>query len=320
LPTTLLLSAAVLLAIGIYAAFAHDLSRARSRLAGRTQTIPTASGTLEYAVTGSGDPVLVIHGAEGGFDQALDMTGPLVQRGFQLIAPSRFGYLGSTSSGAQVTPAIQADAYAELLDRLSMSEVSVAAVSAGAWSALQFAIRHPKRCRALVLIVPANYLPPNVRIQGGRVIQAMVESDFAAWAAVKILSMLPPGVMAERMLGTPASVVRAADSGEKARIANTLDHFLPVSERRKGMQIDVWTAADRRPYPLEKISCPVLTISAEDDQFGTALRARQIATAVLNGRAVIYPSGGHALVGHYRNALDDSAAFLSAVRRQEARP
>jgi pimeloyl-ACP methyl ester carboxylesterase len=247
------------------------------------------------------------------------VAGLLVQRGFRLIAPSRFGYLRSTSSRVQVTPAIQADAYAELLDRLNMSTISMVAVSAGAWSALQFAIRHPKRCRAVVLIVPANYLPPNVRIQGGRVIQAMVDSDFVAWAALKILPMLPSGVMAERMLGTPASVVRAADSGEKARVATTLDHLLPVSERREGMQIDVSTAADRRPYPLEKISCPVLTISADDDQFETALRARQVAAAVPNGRAVIYPTGGHALVGRYWNTLDESVAFLSAVRQQEER-
>jgi hypothetical protein len=38
-----------------------------------------------------------------------------------------------------------------------------------------------------------------------------------------------------------------------------------------------------------------------------------------NGTAMIYPTGGHALVGRYRTALDDSAAFLSAVRRQEER-
>jgi pimeloyl-ACP methyl ester carboxylesterase len=171
--------------VGIYAAFSHDLSRARSRLVGRSETIPTASGTLEFAASGNGEPVLVVHGAEGGFDQALDMAGPLLQRGFRLIAPSRFGYLRSASPRAQGTPEIQADAYAELLDRLGISKISAAAVSAGAWSALQFAIRHPQRCRGLVLLVPANYLPPNVPIQGGRAIQAMVDSDFIAWTALR---------------------------------------------------------------------------------------------------------------------------------------
>lgn len=308
----LLFWAAVMLAIvGIYAVFARDLSRARSRLLGRTETIQTAFGVIEFAVIGTGEPVLVVHGAGGGFDQALDMSGPLVQAGFRLIAPSRFGYLGSAPARVQTTPETQADAYAALLDHFGLSQVPVIAISAGAWSVLQFAIRHPKRCRALVVIVPANYLPPGVSIHGGRLTQAIMAADFLAWAAVKLMSVVPCGSVAARTLGTPAAVIRAADPGEKARVVTILDHLLPVSVRTDGMQIDVRTAADRRLYALEKIACPVLAISAEDDQFGTALRAREIAAAVPNGKALVYPTGGHALVGRYRSAFDDGVAFLS---------
>ncbi len=76
------------------------------------------------------------------------------------------------------------------------------------------------------------------------------------------------------------------------------------------MNFDVKTAATREPYPIEKITCPVLTISAEDDRFGTANRARYIAANVPDGRAIIFPTGGHALVGHYTDALRESTSFL----------
>ena len=122
-----------------------------------------------------------------------------------------------------------------------------------------------------------------------------------------------PGAMTGMMLGTDSTVLRAADRGEKARVRQILEHVLPVSSRYAGMQFDIKTAATREPYAIEKIACPVLTISAEDDTFGTASRAKYIATGVPDGRAILFATGGHALVGHYANALRDSRSFLQAA-------
>ena len=97
-----------------------------------------------------------------------------------------------------------------------------------------------------------------------------------------------------------------------------LEHLLPVSPRFGGMQFDIKTAATDEPYPIEKIACPVLTIRAEDDRFGTAGRAKYIAASVPDGRAIVFPTGGHALVGHYADALREITSFLQTV--QERRP
>jgi len=61
-----------------------------------SQLVQTARGPMEYAMTGEGPPLLVIHGGMGGYDQALAL-GALVNKyagaaGFTLIAPSRPGY------------------------------------------------------------------------------------------------------------------------------------------------------------------------------------------------------------------------------------
>jgi pimeloyl-ACP methyl ester carboxylesterase len=58
----------------------------------------------------------------------------------------------------------------------------------------------------------------------------------------------------------------------------------------------------------------VLTISAEDDAFGTAARAREIAAEVADGRAIIFPRGGHALIGIQADAVKEITAFLRAAR------
>src|SRR5450755_3985654 len=197
------------------------------------------------------------------------------------------------------TTAMQADGYAQLLDRLGIDKVVVVAVRG----------RHPERCRALVLLVPADYLPAGTSIRGGTVVKAIFNSDFVAWVALKLMPIMPGG-MTRMILGTDPAVVRAAEPNEKARVQQVLEHLLPVSTRFEGMQFDIKTAAMHEPYSIEKIARPVLTISAEDDRFGTANRARHIAASVPDGRAIIFPTGGHALVGRYADALREITSFL----------
>ena len=96
----------------------------------------------------------MIHGTGGGFDQGLRFAAALGQRGHRIISPSRFGYL---RSDFPVDPSLanQADAFVALLDHLNINRLSVIGGSAGALSATAFALRHPDRCAALVLLVPA---------------------------------------------------------------------------------------------------------------------------------------------------------------------
>jgi pimeloyl-ACP methyl ester carboxylesterase len=124
--------------------------------------------------------------------------------------------------------------------------------------------------------------------------------------------------MTRMMLGTDPSVLRSAEPSEKARVRQILEHLLPVSPRIAGMNFDVKTAATHESYPIQKIICPVLTISAEDDRFDTASRAKYIADSASDGEAIIFPTGGHALVGHYADALREITSFLLTL--QERRP
>src|SRR5262245_49559828 len=131
---------------------AMDTANARIEALGLSSS-RTPEGTVRYLVAGAGPPVLLVHGIFGGSDAALRQLRPLLPDGFRLIVPSRFGYLGS-SLPARATPRRQADAFADLLDRLGVDKTAVVAVSAGATSALQLAMRHPDRVSALALLSP----------------------------------------------------------------------------------------------------------------------------------------------------------------------
>ena len=154
MPRGLLLAAALLVAAGgaVAAAYERDLRSDERRLTGRSHVIQTSFGSLEYATAGQGPPLLMIHGTGGGFDQGLTFTEGLLPYRYTVVAPSRFGYLGSDFP-SDPSSERQADALVELLDHLGIKKLPVAGGSAGALSAVQFALRHPDRTSALILIV-----------------------------------------------------------------------------------------------------------------------------------------------------------------------
>jgi pimeloyl-ACP methyl ester carboxylesterase len=295
--------------------FGRDMEELRTRVAEPSAIVATAYGSIEYAETGEGPPVLVIHGSGGGFDQGLEMAGALAESGFRLIAPSRFGYLGS-SFPDRPTPEMQADALAALLDAIDLKEVSVFGGSAGALSAMQFAIRHPERCRALVLFVPATFSParePNTApVEGplaGPLLRTLLSSDLVFWLG----ATFAPDTMTRVLLATEPAVIEAAGPDERLRARQILRHILPVSRRAKGLFFDMRTAGAPPRYELERIACPLLAISAADDLYGTAESARYAAREVRNGRLILYPTGGHILAGRSEEVWPAIASFLEGI-------
>jgi len=123
-----------------YMNYRSDIRAAKERVMSGSQIIETRCGPIEYATMGEGLPMLVVHGAGGGYDQGLWIARDNVGEGFRIIAPSRFGYL-RTPLPLDASPAAQADAHACLLDALNISKVAVLGVSA--WSAFIHAICPP---------------------------------------------------------------------------------------------------------------------------------------------------------------------------------
>src|SRR5215472_7409005 len=112
----------------------------------------SVDGGLEYLRSGEGPAVLLLHGAMGGYDQSVRLGRAAIgETGFDGIAVSRPGYLGTPLSAGR-KPEEQADLCARLLDRLGIEKAAVVAVSGGGQCALQFALRHPRLCRAVVMI------------------------------------------------------------------------------------------------------------------------------------------------------------------------
>jgi pimeloyl-ACP methyl ester carboxylesterase len=272
----------------------------------------TRCGPIEYADVGEGPPVLLAHGAGGGFDQGVAFGEPLAGSGLRVIAMSRFGYL-RTPLPQDASAAAQADAHACLLDALGIRQAAVIGASAGAPSAMQFALRHPDRCSALVLLVPAAYVPrpggaPPMRTPAWTefLFETALRSDFLFWLAPRISR----STVMRAILATPPAVVEDASAPEQARVAEMLEQILPVSPRRLGLLNDAAVTSSLQRYELERIAAPTLVISVADDLFGTFDAARYTAEHVPGARFIGYPSGGHLWVGHQDEVVSEIADFL----------
>jgi pimeloyl-ACP methyl ester carboxylesterase len=299
----------------VYAIYRRDLDRAFARIETGSQVIQTPCGPIEYATAGAGEPVLVVHGAGGGFDQALYLAKDLTASQLRVIAMSRFGYLRTPlPTDASVTA--QADAHACLLDALGVRRAAIVGASAGAPSSIQFALRYPERCTALVLLVPAAYVPrpggaASIKSPARAVflIDTAFKSDFLFWAAVRLARPW----MIESILATPAEVVRSSDALERARVAEMLELILPISARRHGLANDIAVVSTLPRYALESIKAPTLILSFADDRFGTYDIARYTAEHISGARFIGYGSGGHLAMGHQRDVAVEIAKFLTAA-------
>jgi pimeloyl-ACP methyl ester carboxylesterase len=289
----------------VYQRYQRDLRAARERVTQGGHIIETECGPIEYGIAGEGTPVLAIHGAGGGYDQGLFSAGLMFGEGFQLIAPSRFGYLSSPLPEDSSLEA-QADAYACLLDALDIDRVIVAAFSAGGPSGLHFARRHPERTRRLIAASAISYTD-SYSVQDREreaSINRVVGSDFFYWLAI---TAARPFLL--ELFGMSRQIQAALDPTERALLDQVLGTMLPISWRIDGIMLDQGREMPKE-FPLKEIKAPTLVIHARDDSLIDYSRGQHTAQRIPGAELMTLEDGGHFLVGHSAELRTRVMAFV----------
>jgi pimeloyl-ACP methyl ester carboxylesterase len=294
--------------------FRATMTAAEARIARRSSVLQTGAGPLEYAVAGRRPPVLMIHGTGGGFDQGLLFGNGLREAGFQIIAPSRFGYLRSALP-ADASPAHQADVLVALLDHMGLDRVAIAGGSAGALTAAEFALRHADRCAHLILIVLAANLtgrdPVSFTAVQRMAVGRVLKSDAWFWA----FATLAPDTLLRTLLATDPALLDRASAEERQRADLIREGLMPISHKTQGLRNDGHWAGAPAVTAFEDIAVPTLILSCADDLFGTAETARLLADRIPAARLVIYPDGGHIWLGHDSDLARETSDFLTGTPR-----
>lgn len=255
------------------------VEKSKERLAGYgAKTIRLSYGNMSYVDVGEGEAILSVHGIFGGYDQAYDTCKDFCSD-YRVIAPSRFGYLGSDIYDAG-TPARQAEAYVELLDKLGVDKVYLLATSAGGSVAIRFALDYPERTKGLILYcsaMPYTEKPEKYAKYAGP--PAFLCNDFAMF----LISPLFGPIMGMR--------------------PSTIYDMLPIRERKDGVRIDasvtnIDMAKNYDAYRIEELAVPTLIFHARDDKLASYKDTERAVKRFPNCTFISFESGGHLLEGH----------------------
>jgi pimeloyl-ACP methyl ester carboxylesterase len=77
------------------------------------------------------------------------------------------------------------------------------------------------------------------------------------------------------------------------------------------VRADGFWAGTPSPTAYERIAVPTLLLACEDDLFGTAATARQLAKRIPDATAKIWAEGGHIWLGHDADMAREIAAFVT---------
>lgn len=248
-------------------------------------------GDMRYLDRGSGDVILSAHGMFGGFDQALDTCEGFGEQ-FRIIAPSRFGYLGSDVRG-DGTPAEQAAAFAELLDHLGIEKVFVLGASVGGTIAIRFALDYPERTKGLILlssVMPYAKRPARRERYAGP--PRLLSNDFGMFLVSPLFGLVV-GIRPD-----------------------TIATMMPVSKRRQGVLLDgkvanTDMARNFDSYAVEKLDSPTLVVHAQDDKVVSFTQTRDAVARFPRCSFVAFDAGGHYLDGHSEQVADAVRGFVA---------
>jgi pimeloyl-ACP methyl ester carboxylesterase len=244
----------------------------------------------------------IFHGCDGGLLSVKDIL-----PGRRVIAPSRFGYLGSEMPPA-ASPEAQADAFAALLDHLQLPAVDVVGISAGTTAALELALRHPGRIHHLVM-VSANFPGDPIAVAPPSWAK-LLYADLPMWLLKKVARP-----QFARLMGVPAGFPETLE--QEVEVEQMMDSIFPVGPRSSGAVFDAYVSNPAvNDLPIERVAVPTIIIHAKDDPLCSFAPAEAAAERIPGSTLVALESGGHLGLGQSKStraALDRFLAVPAAA-------
>jgi len=249
------------------------------------KTFNTEYGLMSYIDEGTGEAVFISHGIFGGYDQGYENLLDIFGDNYRKIALSRFGYPGSNLP-SDPTPAKQAKVFLELLDELKIDKVFLISASAGGCAGFRFALDYPERLKGLILLSSGVPSVPKTKKELG-------------------MSGPPKFILTDRLMLFFIKNFKGifySMFGSKNVPNEVFDIMLPVKPRKNGIVYDteinnIDMAINFNNYPVENLNIPILVINAKDDPMAK-YEDTEIFLKRVNAQTMIFPDGGHLLIGH----------------------
>ena len=245
-----------------------------------TDRLRRGDAEIYYEVLGEGPPIIFAHGL-GGNHLSWWQQVPHFAARHTCVAFAHRGFPPSSAVAGDRAP----DAYAEdlgaLIDHLRLDDVALVAQSMGGWTCLEYALREPKKVRALVMASTSGTL------------------DFGPLGNTEVQDWTrhAPGELAK--LG--ARGIHPAAGERMAREQPALAHLygqisdLSAPVFREDVRKRLMQLRTRSPSVLGELAMPVLFITGDEDWVFPSAAGPAFAKLAPKGRAVRVPAAGHSV-------------------------
>ncbi len=267
--------------------------------AGHAQTTGSFTVTgdvIAYEVSGSGPPMLLIHGFPLSLN-LFDKERAFLSQSYTVITPSLPGFGASTTNNKNGTIAHYAAEMIALLDHLQVHTAIIGGHSMGGQVVLDMYRRQPQRFASMILFdtnpAAANMIEMAEWPGYGRMAQAMGSASIA------------PPVAAVMITGDAAAKDPALQSDIEAEVSQAE----PI-----GVAGGAHALATRMDYTpmLPNIATPTLVIVGQDDPVYPVAISTALAAAIPNATLAAIPGVAHASMFQNGEAANKAiASFLA---------
>src|ERR1700752_5077996 len=235
---------------------------------------------IHYEVYGKGPAVVFAHGLGGNHLSWWQQVAPFSATRTGVVFAHR-GFPPSSPVSGKTAPDSYADDLAALIGELKLEQVTLVAQSMGGWTCLDYALRQPKRVRALVMASTSGVV------------------DFAQLKNPEVdeWSRQSPGKLKDlqaRGIHPAGGERMAREQPAFAQLYGQISDLAPASFREE-VRVRIRELRTRPPKLLEQLAMPVLFVTGDEDWVFPPAAGPALARLAPKGSAVRVPAAGHSV-------------------------
>ena len=265
---------------------------------------------LHYIERGHGEPLILLHGGVGDYSSWSAQLDSF-SRHYRVISYSRrYNYPNGNRSNAENHSAyVEADDLTAFIRRLKLGRVHLVGVSAGALTALVFAVQHPEMVNSLVLAEPPLHEWVKDLPGGGVVYKEFMTglwkpmtNAFAQGDTVQAMRIFVDGLSSVRRFDSLAPEIRSSilrNSRAIEALTRSSDPFSKLSrDQVRGLDIPILIVTGEKTVTIHKL------VNAE------------LAHVLPNPQQVVIPKAGHSSPRDNPDAFNaEVLKFLTGLRK-----
>ncbi len=253
-----------------------------------------------YELSGPEDaPVLVLVHGLGLNRQVWDAYVTRLRQRYRVLNYDLYGHGESASPPAEASLTLFSEQLRDLLDELGIDRVTIIGFSLGGMINRRFAMDHPGRLRAMVILNSPHERDPQAQL----LVEQRAQDSAAGGPGATLDATI------ERWF-TPAFIADHADYIDRVRgwvLANDADDY---AQCRRVLAFGVLELI--RPEP--PITHPTLVITCENDSGSTPAMSQAIASEIAGAQVVIVPGLQHmGLVENPSFFINEMVEFIEAL-------